>query len=286
MMCIRLFLFALLPVISIAATPHTARSYPAQFDLRDSFGSTPGIKQQGNCGSSWAVPIISFAEWSLLKQGNYVELSAQPLLDCAGNANPCGGGPMNDAFDYLKVSGAAAEADYPYTVSPEGDIWGTWNNNTCQTYDAVATGPAVSSPTFLPNATIPEVKEHLSAHQLPVPISMEIYNDFYDYSSGIYSHTSGAHVGSHGVLIVGYGSESTTEYWIVQNSWGPSWGESGYFRIQMIDWGGSNLLDWAILADDFTYVPEPSHGLLQLTALVMLALVSIRKRFKICTSSK
>ena len=42
----------------------------------------------------------------------------------------------------------------------------------------------------------------------------------------------GVQLGGHAVKIVGWGHEGTQFYWIVQNSWGPSWGENGYFRIE------------------------------------------------------
>lgn len=34
-------------------------------------------------------------------------------------------------------------------------------------------------------------------------------------------------------MVVGWGTSGTTEYWLLRNSWGKTWGESGYMRVQI-----------------------------------------------------
>ena len=65
----------------------------------------------------------------------------------------------------------------------------------------------------------------------PVETGFQVYQDFMSYKGGIYKKASNVLLGGHAVKVVGWGVESGTEYWVVANSWGTSWGERGHFRI-------------------------------------------------------
>jgi len=70
-----------------------------------------------------------------------------------------------------------------------------------------------------------------------------LYEDFMSYSKGIYTKESGTKEGGHAVQLIGWGTEGKQDYWILENSWGKSWGEGldskGEFFSCMKD-GGSD----------------------------------------------
>ena len=88
----------------------------------------------------------------------------------------------------------------------------------------------------------------------PILVAFEVYTDFYYYSGGIYEYTWGTLEGGHAVSIVGYDTTGPVPYWIVKNSWGPSWGESGFFAIKMgecnIETRSSYYMSGAILPEE------------------------------------
>ena len=55
---------------------------------------------------------------------------------------------------------------------------------------------------------------------------------FQFYSNGVINHGCYGQI-NHAVLATGYGTAADgTKYWRIKNSWGASWGESGYFNLE------------------------------------------------------
>ena len=73
------------------------------------------MKNQGQCGASWAYPPVGALESQAAKKtGKLVELSDQNVVDCAKTAMCCNGGLFEDAYNYIiKNHGIDTAAGYP-----------------------------------------------------------------------------------------------------------------------------------------------------------------------------
>jgi cathepsin L len=195
---------------------------PASVDWRTS--AVTGVKNQGSCGSCWAFSTTGSLEGlSFIASGSktLTSYSEQQLVDCStsyGNMG-CNGGLMDNAFAYAETHEMETEATYPYKGL----------DGTCA-YDA--SKGSFENTSFTDVATQDPAQLLLAVAAQPVSVAIQANRMvFQSYTSGIITSTNCGTNLDHGVLVVGYGTEGTQDYWIVKNSWGPSWGEAGYVRL-------------------------------------------------------
>ena len=181
------------------------------------------VKNQGQCGSCWSFSSVGAVEsaWAI-KHNVLYNLSEQELVDCSTDNHGCEGGEMDFAFQYIMNNGLCTNLSYPYEGYDD-----MCNKSNC---DSVVTITNYSDVTQN-NET--ELKKHVFIQPVSVAIQAN-KRSFQMYQSGIYNDYDCGFELDHGVLVVGYGYDNdlNMSYWIIKNSWGESWGENGYIRIQ------------------------------------------------------
>jgi len=204
--------------------PYIATSIPSSVNWAGA-SCIHEIHNQGNCGSCWAFATASVASDKCCLGGkDYGWLSPQELVSCDRTNSGCNGGLASEALKYVMSKGLVPESCYPYvgaqqacpTKCKDGSDW---------------TAAHVCKAKSLTNCgTLPAMKSCLLKG--PITIRMKVYSDFFNYKSGVYCwDQKSAFQGGHAIRGVGY-SDSPKAHILCANSWGPSWGESGLFRIE------------------------------------------------------
>lgn len=220
---------------------------PSSKDWRETGCISDPVDQQ-NCGSCYAISTMSLVDSMLCLRG-FTEkphnLSAQQIVDCAKDNyfnddyynEGCKNGWPSSVLHYLQEEGVALkEKCYPYANMENTDCLSKrlMKKRGC-TVEVNISGKK------LPYKVIQGERSILYhvAETGPVVVTIFATRKFRLYSTGIFEddecndENAENNLGTHAILIVGYGQEKGVDYWIIKNSWGvEEWGEGGYGRIR------------------------------------------------------
>jgi cathepsin B len=242
---------------------------PLNLDLRVKYPfcySLSNVRNQAGCGSCWAVSSMASLSdrYCIMNTNTTTNVSGKAVqktfsyedtLECCTNVmcgtggNGCNGGYLNGGYAFAFSVGVSTGDAYqnttsgckPYFLSPAGSAI---SPPTCRTTCANPTiykTPYSSDKTKIKSykyivggtvtATMGLMINELNTFGSIIAF-MYVYADLFSYKTGIYTYQSGALIGGHAIRIIGYGTSNGVDYWLVANSWGTGWGESGYFRIK------------------------------------------------------
>jgi cathepsin L len=188
----------------------------------------------------------------LKKNINAVKFSQQQLIDCTlpntGNIGSCDGGHPYFALNYI-VNNAKVMNNY------ENYVYAGLKNPICLTNDLLSlVNSNKVSTDFIGEIVIGQNLSHADLYATlqkgPIAVSIDSENDaFVNYESGILNYKCNSAQPNHAVLLVGYGTDAATgkNFWLIKNTWGPKWGEKGYFRVEQTPgWNACYIYDKTI----------------------------------------
>ena len=199
---------------------------PSAYDMRKENLIGP-VKQQGNCGSCWAFAAAASFESSFAKKnGKIIDISEQIMINCTQNSS-CSGGLPHLVFASWEERNQAiiSEKKEPYL-----DF-----KSACQKFnsefDMANYGVMDLNYIFpvFPKVSDEEIKKAIVTYGA---ITTGVYAGvaFVKYKGGIFGENSLGNMPNHAVNIIGW--DDIKQAWLIRNSWGSEWGESGYMWLK------------------------------------------------------
>jgi len=211
-------------------------STPDNFDARQQWGTKiHAIRDQQQCGACWAFGATESLSdrFTIASNGSVdVVFSPEDLVSCDTNDYGCNGGYMDMAWEFLDQHGVVADSCFPYSA---GSGFAPACASKCADGSAEKKYSCVHG-SVRQSQGVEQIKSEIVAHG-PVEGAFTVYTDFFNYRSGVYTPTTSDVAGGHAIKILGYGVENGTPYWLCANSWGPSWGMQGFFKIKQGECG-------------------------------------------------
>jgi C1A family cysteine protease/PKD repeat protein len=201
---------------------------PVAFDWRSYDGCTP-VRNQGGCGSCWAFATVGALECAIkIREGVSTNLSEQWLVSCNRSGWSCSGGWYAHSYhgwstDGCGGTGAVLEADFPYVASDAPCGCPYPHHYLIDSWAYIGNGGSV--------AGVEEMKRAILENG-PISVSVHVNNPFQAYRGGVFNYCTDGEI-NHAVVLVGWdNTQGQSGVWIMRNSWGSGWGESGYMRIE------------------------------------------------------
>ncbi|CAL5083879.1 unnamed protein product [Urochloa decumbens] len=197
---------------------------PKSVDWRKK-GAVTAVKNQNPCASCWAFAAVAAIEGAhKIKTGRLVSLSEQEIVDCdrVGYDHGCRSGYPDFAMAWVMHNGGLAkESDYRY-MARQGQCRRSKLGHHAATIRDVGAVPRNN-----------EAALERAVANRPIAVSIDATSRaFQFYKCGVFPPSSCNTNRNHAVTVVGYGASRGKKYWIVKNSWGRTWGEKGYVRMQ------------------------------------------------------
>jgi cathepsin L len=207
------------------------------------------VMDQASCGSCWAVATASVLEGHYeIHTGKHRTFSVQQIVSCTPNPRHCGGAggcqgaTAELAMDWILHHGCANENQVPYNAADDKCTEGSPSLDMAQLFSNVdaAAGPEGGLPAAKAFGmtgweTLPKNQYEPLARALaergPVAVSVAA-SDWFNYEDGIFNGCGKDAIIDHAVTAIGYGEQDGHPYWVIQNSWGGDWGESGHIRME------------------------------------------------------